>query len=91
MNITLKVKVQVFGLEKIDFEFINGVTVEDLLKQLFDLYPDALNKFFNPKSGKIYSYVGIWVNSFSIKHLQNFKTNLKEGDVITIFRPSAGG
>jgi MoaD family protein len=87
----LKLRVQAVGLGKIEFELTKGTTVEDLLDQLFEQYPDSLNNFLNPESGKIYSFVSIWINSSSIKQLQDIKTNLREGDVVTIFRPSAGG
>ena len=91
VNNTLKVRVQAIGLGKIEIELTKGTNVEVLLEQLFKQHPDSLSKFINPESGKIYSFVSIWINSSSIKQLQNIKTKLREGDVITIFRPSAGG
>ena len=87
----VKVKVQAVGIGKIEFELSKGAIIADLLEQLFEQYPDSLNNFMNPDSGKVYSFVSIWVNSSSINQLQGVKTKLREGDVLTIFRPSAGG
>jgi molybdopterin converting factor small subunit len=87
----LNVRVQAVGLGKIEIELAKETDVEALLKQLFEQHPDSLSKFINPQSGKIFSFVNIWINSTSIKQLQDIKTNLKDGDIITIFRPSAGG
>jgi molybdopterin converting factor small subunit len=91
VNKTLNVTVQAIGFGKIEIKLAKGTDIESLLKQLFEQHSDSLSKFINPKSGKIYSFVSIWINSKSIKQLKDTKTNLKDGDVITIFRPSAGG
>jgi molybdopterin converting factor small subunit len=87
----LKVKVQATGIGKIDFEIFDGATVEDLLDQLYAEHSCSLSNLINPKTGKPYSFVNVWVNSVSIRELAGFETKLRERDMLIIFRPSAGG
>ena len=87
----LKVEVQAVGVGKIKCKIPAEADVDLLLKHLHKNYANSLSNLINSKTGKTHSYVSIWVNSTSIKKLQKFKTKLKDGDTVTIFRPSAGG
>lgn len=87
----MRVTVKAVGIGKVEFELKEGQTVGGLLEQLFKRYPDASNRFKDPETREVYSYVNIWINNRSIKHLQGFQTRLKTEDVVTIFLPSAGG
>ena len=87
----MKVEVQAVGVGRIKCEIPTGADVNLLLTYLHENYANSFSNLINSKTGKTHSYVSIWVNLTSIKKLQNFKTKLKEGDTVMIFRPSAGG
>ena len=87
----MKIEVQAVGVGKIKCKIPTGANVDSLLAHLHKNYANSLSNLINSKTGKTHSYVSIWVNSTCIKKLQNFQTKLKDGDTVTIFRPSAGG
>lgn len=65
-------------------------TVEEMLKQLCFKYGSKFeNKIF--KEGNLSDEIIILVNGRHIDHLAGVKTNLNEGDVISIFPVVAGG
>ncbi len=74
------------------FDVRRGMTVGDLLRELSrHAGPDYSAKIYDIASGKVNEYIVIFVNSREIRALEGPDTRLKDGDVITILPPMAGG
>jgi len=94
----MTIKVKFYSLFKINlkssgevYEIKNPITISELINKLDNDYDDYFtNKLLNDK-GKISPGAIILVNGKNILHLNNLKTELKDGDTITLFPPSAGG
>ncbi len=70
---------------------ING-TVQDALDKVFKIYGDALKKqIFDQNTGKVKRYIIVAVNRKDIRYLNGLKTNLIEGDEISLLPAAAGG
>ena len=76
--------------DKKDAVLLEGVTVNDLLRQLTTKY-STLKKHLYDDNGKLRSYVNIYVNDEDIRHLQREDTEVKENDVVSIIPSIAGG
>ena len=67
-----------------------GNTVGESLRQLADLYPD-IRKHLHDDSGKLRSFIRVYVGEEDIKALQGEDTPVEEGTVISIIPAIAGG
>ena len=77
------------GKNELELDF-NGITLEDLLKELVNRYP-KLNKEFYKKPGDLTDYMCIFVNDKPTTSLNGVNTELKNGDELLFFIPISGG
>jgi len=74
------------------FNAKDGMTVRGILEELSKhAGHDYRMKIYDTASGKVNEYIVIFVNSREIRALEGPDTRLKDGDVITILPPMAGG
>ncbi len=69
---------------------IEGALVRDLLDNLTDRYRDLRKHLFDD-SGKLRSFVNVYVNEDDIRSLDRFDTRVSEKDVVSIVPSIAGG
>jgi len=69
---------------------IKAGSVQDIVNDLSLNFPD-LKKHLLDESGKIRSFVNVFVGDDDIRDLQNEHTSVKEDSVIRIVPPIAGG
>jgi adenylyltransferase/sulfurtransferase len=69
---------------------IEGARVGELLENLAGRYSDLRKHLFD-ESGKLRSFVNVYVNEDDIRSLDRFETSVKEGDVVSIVPSIAGG
>jgi adenylyltransferase/sulfurtransferase len=69
---------------------VQGATAGEVLASLTTQHPD-LKKHLYDASGKLRSFVNVFVNDEDIRHQQNENTPIKEGDDISIIPAIAGG
>jgi adenylyltransferase/sulfurtransferase len=69
---------------------IEGRKIDELLHNLIDRYRD-LRKHLYDDSGKLRSFVNVYVNENDIRSLQRFETRVQETDVVSIVPSIAGG
>ena len=67
-----------------------GITVGESLSQLVEQYPD-LQKHLHDDSGKLRTFIRVYVGEEDIKALQGEDTPIEEGTVISIIPAIAGG
>jgi len=95
---TLKITVQFLG----NIREITGTreqafdvaepTVQALVDRMAREYGDDFKRtLIHTSTGKVSSSVVIALNGVDIEALKGVKTNLKDGDIIAIFPPVAGG
>lgn len=70
---------------------ISAGDIRELIDKLTDQYDELEDKLFSDSRDKLRSGINIMVNGRSIRFLNGFDTNLKDGDTVTIFPPVAGG
>lgn len=71
---------------------ISEPTVEALVDRMATEYGDDFKRtLINTSTGKVGSSVVMALNGVDIEALKGLKTNLKDGDIIAIFPPVAGG
>jgi len=68
-----------------------GKTIQDFLDALVRRYGDKISKVLFPKGPELSDLLYILVNGRNIRHLQGLRTEIKEGDVISVFPITAGG
>lgn len=67
-------------------------TVQALVERMTGEYGDDFKRtLIHTSTGKVSSSVVIALNGVDVEALKGVKTNLKEGDIIAIFPPVAGG
>ena len=77
------------GEHELDYE---GETVGDILGKFLDEYGDSLDKtLVDPNTHELQQYILVLVNGRNIHFLDGRNTSLKEGDVVAISPPIAGG
>jgi sulfur-carrier protein len=82
----------IFDRPFFDIELRPGMTVRDLFTELSrHAGPDFGIKIFDVSRGMINEHIAVFVNSKEIRSLEGPDTRLKEGDVVTILPPMAGG
>jgi sulfur-carrier protein adenylyltransferase/sulfurtransferase len=69
---------------------VEGETIGELLASLTTKYPELKKHLFDG-SGKLRSFVNVYVNDEDIRHQGQEKTVVKEGDDISIIPAIAGG
>lgn len=62
---------------------LEGTTVGEVISSLSDEYPETKKALFD-ESGKLRSFINIFVNSDNIKNLQGYETAVKDGDEIIL-------
>jgi len=67
-----------------------GNNVQELMDQFLGEYAD-LRKHLFQENGELRSFVNLFVNDEDIRHLSGMKTELKDGDEISIIPSIAGG
>lgn len=67
-----------------------GKTIEEVLSDLTTQYPQLKKHLFRD-DGRLRNFVNIYINEDDIRSLEQEKTVLKEGDVISIIPSVAGG
>ncbi len=79
----------IVGRKEMDVEYRYGMTVGELLHDLCSA-SEPLNKACF-EDGKLRDYVKLLVNGHNIEFLDGLETVLKDGDVVAVFPPVAGG
>jgi len=71
---------------------ISEPTVQALVDRMTTEYGEDFKRtLIHTSTGKVSSSVVIALNGVDIEALKGVKTNLKEGDIVAIFPPVAGG
>jgi molybdopterin converting factor small subunit len=69
-----------------------GMTAKGLFGELAKhASPDFGGEIYDLKSGRVNEHIAVFVNSRELRSLDGPGTKLKDGDVITILPPMAGG
>ena len=87
MPVTLRVYatlIEIVGSRVKEVPITSGETIEELLRKT-GLYDTVI------ENGRVRSMYKILVNGRDIEFLDGLKTKLKDGDVIDVFPPVAGG
>lgn len=66
-------------------------TVQEVLEELSRKYGEAFNKEVFDENGKIYNYYILLLNDRVVDREKPQDSKLKDGDVLHIFPPIAGG
>ena len=91
----MRVKVKLFatlrestGVSQLDLE-LTGSKVADVIYTLVDMYPQLSSML--DSSGKLKKFYKVFLNGRDIDHIKGLDSPIKEGDVLAIFPPVAGG
>ena len=76
--------------EKKDTVELSGATVGEVLSALTTQYGDLRKHLFNDE-GKLRSFVNVYLNDEDIRYLSKDKTEVKDGDTLSIVPSIAGG
>ena len=93
MRITLKTFADyrvITGIRETVLDVDEGVTMGALLERLTSAYPKLKDAMFD-ESGTLRDYIILLVNGRKIEFIGGMGTHLREGDVIALFPPVAGG
>ncbi|HKV39891.1 MAG TPA: ThiF family adenylyltransferase, partial [Blastocatellia bacterium] len=69
---------------------VDGRTVSTALSELVETHP-ALKKHLYTEEGRLRNFVNVYLNEEDIRYLEKEKTDLKDGDVLSIVPSIAGG
>src|SRR5262245_11416732 len=69
---------------------LSGGNIAELMSGLVQKYPQLQKHLFN-EEGKLRNFVNVYVNDDDVRYLQEDKTPVKEGDVVSIVPSIAGG
>ncbi|RLG52433.1 MAG: molybdopterin synthase sulfur carrier subunit [Thermoproteota archaeon] len=91
----MRVKVKLFatlrestGVSQLDLE-LTGSKVADVIYTLVDMYPQLSSML--DSNGKLKKFYKVFLNGRDIDHIKGLDSPIKEGDVLAIFPPVAGG
>jgi molybdopterin converting factor small subunit len=76
--------------EKKDTVDVSGATVGEVLASLTTQFGDLRKHLFNDE-GKLRSFVNVYLNDEDIRYLSKDKTEVKDGDTLSIVPSIAGG
>jgi molybdopterin converting factor small subunit len=76
--------------DKKDTVDITGATVGEVLTTLTTQFGDLRKHLFNDE-GKLRSFVNVYLNDEDIRYLSKDKTEVKDGDTLSIVPSIAGG
>jgi molybdopterin synthase sulfur carrier subunit len=79
---------EIFESKALQIEVRTGATVGDLLNLVFNTHERRERIFDN---GKLKPHIIVMKNGRHIQHLKGLKTELNEGDTVSVFPPIAGG
>ncbi len=92
MNITVEIPASMLrhaGGDTRVHSFI-AATIDEALQRLTVRFPKLRAQLFSV-DGRLYGFVGVFVNSTDIRRLDGIQTPLADGDEITIVPAIAGG
>ena len=69
---------------------VSGATVGDVMNALTSQHPDLRKQLYNDE-GKMRSFVNVYLNDEDIRYLDKDKTEVKDGDTLSIVPSIAGG
>ncbi len=81
---------EITGIREKQLDLDEGLTVAGLLQILVHTFPRLQQALFD-KSGSLREFIILFVNGRTIDFLDKLDTRLKEGDVVALFPPVAGG
>lgn len=67
-----------------------GATVGQLLENLNERYP-GFRQQISGEDGQLHRFVNLYLNDEDVRYLEDLKTPLKDGDVVSILPALAGG
>jgi molybdopterin synthase sulfur carrier subunit len=70
---------------------MTGNTVKSFLDTMVAKVGDKLAKILYPKGDQLSDLLYILVNGRNIRHLNGLQTELKDGDIVSLFPVAAGG
>ena len=73
-----------------DEVMLSGKTVAEVMGDLVQKFPELKKHLFSAE-GKIRNFVNIYVNDEDVRYMEEEKTPVKEGDVVSIVPSIAGG
>jgi molybdopterin synthase sulfur carrier subunit len=81
-----------FDRPRYSFEARQGFTLKSLMEELSKLArPDFRKRIYDAASGRMNEHIAVFINSREARSLRGLDTELKDGDVVTILPPMAGG
>ena len=80
----------VVGGPSVKLNGTSGITVEDMLNQLYAMYPDLRQELHKGRE-ELHPSIHILVNGRDMRYINGTETVLKTGDDIRIFPPVGGG
>jgi len=81
---------EVAGGKTVEIENLAGLTVGQMLEQLFGRFPALQSKLLN-REGDFHSAFHILINGRDARYLDSLETVIKADDEIRIFPPVGGG
>lgn len=82
---------EITGKREEAVELTKGTTVDELIQFLSREYGEKFTSYLYDEKTGVHGYLQILVNGESITTLQEFKTELKDGDTLAIIPPVGGG
>ncbi|HTX44173.1 MAG TPA: MoaD/ThiS family protein [Methanocella sp.] len=81
-----------FDRPSYSFDVKPGMTVRDIFVELSRFSrPEYSARIYDAALGRMNEHIAVFVNSREIRSLDGPDTKLKDGDVITVLPPMAGG
>jgi sulfur-carrier protein len=81
---------ETIGIKEMLLDLRDGQTIEGLLRMITNKYPALKQKLF-VDNYELKDLVTVLVNGRNIEFLERMNTRLREGDLISLFPPVAGG
>ena len=83
---------EALGRGWMSMELEEGVDVKRLLEKLSEIHGERFTKLvLDPDEGKVAAGVKVLVNGRDIEFLEGLRTRLRDGDVVALIPPVAGG